>query len=70
MRVKIADSVGAPRTVEVAPVPGGVSHEHSGNPTAESPPPWFVHTAWRAHRALGSARAVGLCSCPSLRQHR
>ena len=33
-------------------LPGGISDEHSGTPTAEVPPPWFVHTAWRVHRAL------------------
>ncbi len=27
-------------------------HEQCCNPAAEAPAPWFVHTAWRAHRAL------------------
>jgi deazaflavin-dependent oxidoreductase (nitroreductase family) len=25
---------------------------HGATPTPKHPPPWFVHTAWRVHRAL------------------
>ena len=40
------------RTVEVAPVPGGSAMNTAAPRPPKIPPPWFVHTAWRAHRAL------------------
>ncbi len=43
----------APRSVEVSPVLGGKSTISNAAPRPPRvPPPWVVHRAWRAHRAL------------------
>jgi len=52
MRVKIADTVGAPHTLKVADLPGESAMSKATTRPPNVPPPWFVHTAWRAHRAL------------------
>jgi deazaflavin-dependent oxidoreductase (nitroreductase family) len=41
-----------PRTVDESPVRGGIDMSDAATRPPKVPPPWFVHTAWRAHRAL------------------